>query len=114
MSVLGKRFAACIGIAVVAVSVATAQSAFGGPSPKRHSRPAFHAITPRKVTDKYLDGLSSKPVQEMVEVAGDAVTVADAKSGRHLTKSEKNQIRADLTSLQGGVAAQVKALGGSV
>jgi minor extracellular serine protease Vpr len=58
--------------------------------------------------------MSTKPVTVMLQMGGDSVGAANAKSGNKLTKPQKDAIRADLKGKQDNVANGVKQHGGKV
>jgi subtilisin family serine protease len=109
------RAAASLGtVAVVVASLVVTQLGVAGGANAAAKRPDFHRVAKQQVSGKNIKALSNKPVQVMVQVKGDPIVVADAKSDRNLTRVQKNQVRATLKTRQSSVATQVRALGGKV
>jgi minor extracellular serine protease Vpr len=77
----------------------------------------FGRITPRAIKPVFKPlGLSHKPVKVMLELAGDPITVVQAKlpdSGK-LSSLQKQQVRASLSAGQRGLQTQIESLGGRV
>jgi subtilisin family serine protease len=59
-------------------------------------------------------GLSNKPATFVVEVAGDPVTVAEAKSGSKWSQSQKDSVKAQLRSKQAPVESDIRSTGATV
>ena len=77
----------------------------------------FGRIAPRAIKPAFKPlGLSHKPVKVMVELAGDPITVVQAKlpDAGKLSSLQKRQVRASLSLGQRGLQAQIESLGGTV
>ena len=59
-------------------------------------------------------GISNQPQTVIVQLAGDPVTVVDAKSATGLTKGEWDSSRAQLKAQQAPVESEIQSLGGQV
>ncbi|RNL79974.1 S8 family peptidase [Nocardioides marmorisolisilvae] len=108
-----RRAALVVGVvaATAAASTSLANTAASSPPTGAHR---FVRVAHQAVTDANVFGLSNKPVTVMVQTSGDAITVAQAKAGHKLSKSEKAAIRSNLENRQAGVEKQVRAKGGKV
>lgn len=77
----------------------------------------FGRLTPRSIKPVFKPrGLSHQPVKVMVELAGDPITVVQAKlpdSGK-LSSLQKQQVRSSLLAGQRGLQTQIESLGGRV
>jgi minor extracellular serine protease Vpr len=77
----------------------------------------FGRITPRAIKPVFKPlGLSHKPVKVMVELAGDPITVVQAKlpDAGKLSSLQRQQVRASLSLGQRGLQSQIESLGGRV
>jgi minor extracellular serine protease Vpr len=95
-------------IAVAALCVVSAAGAANNPKSPRDV--VDGSFTPALVPP----GLSQQPATVVVQLAGDPVTVADAKSATKFDKSQWDGKRAELRSQQAPVEDQIRSLGGRV
>ncbi|HEY1281562.1 MAG TPA: hypothetical protein VGF22_17920, partial [Acidimicrobiales bacterium] len=105
-----------LGVAAAALLLVAAQGASAAPPPRTASRPApTRAPQVEGATHLRLPkGLSTAPVQVMVQLAADPVTVADANTDQTMSASQKQQVKNSLKAQQAPVAARIQALGGKV
>src|SRR6476646_7025377 len=94
-------------VAIVAgLIMASAGAAGNAPEPAGTGDIAPSYITPL--------GMSNAPVNVVVQLGGDPVTVTEANSGKKLGKSEKEALAAGLKGKQDALAGAIAALGGQV
>ena len=100
-----------VAAALVAVAIPTGAEATPIDSAGRFQKAPAGKIgttfTPRTVT-------SAKPVDVIVELSGDPVSVVQARTQRQLSSTERAAIRGALKSAQGRVASSISAKGGHV
>src|SRR5919106_4158200 len=103
----GRALVGVVAIAALAgLIVASTGSAANKPEPTGTTDLITAAWTPL--------GVSGAARTLMVQLAGDPVTVAEAKSGGKLSKAEKAALKGQLKSKQDALKGSIAALGGKI
>jgi minor extracellular serine protease Vpr len=102
----GRTLAGATVAIVAGLIMASAGAAGNAPEPAGSGDVAPSYYTPL--------GMSNAPVNVVVQLGGDPVTVTEANSGKKLGKSEKEALAAGLKGKQDALAGAIAALGGQV
>ncbi|MCC6495056.1 MAG: S8 family serine peptidase [Propionibacteriaceae bacterium] len=100
-------------LATIALALAVPTVATAAPTPPDHlttTRP--RGAVNSAVRPRVLDGEAR--ISVMVQLAGDPVAVAEARSGRSYTSADRKRVKQDLRKAQDAVAGAIVARGGKV